>query len=408
MSLYVDDLDVIDPGRARELAVARVRRLWVEGNDELARVALAESVVEPVVIHDLSGPAVFYDFELTSGEETVGVARAAASPSIGTPLVAVELGARGWDPKKAIRAAEKTVGRDHKDATIKSSRLVCYCYPKIGVEVTYELPRKRTLQTIVDVADGLPVAGHGPDEPEGSAAYSYYDVVVAPTVEKRSSRWTRSEEDVERVRRIAPELLDPDTGLDHEIRDKIRVKLARDFPYEIFPFSDQKVVRFGPRCSPHECFELYAQQTNVYCAVATGQMILDFYRWYYTQDQIAAAMGTTATGTDNTGQVAGYESLSRFCLDATYDTSAQWSEAKQEIDANRPVKSGIPGHARAAAGWMRSWSWASLGYDLSLKIYDPWPWNADICAGGKIVWEDWDAVTHTNFIYIRHRSTNCS
>ena len=50
----------------------------------------------------------------------------------------------------------------------------------------------------------------------------------------------------------------------------------------LFPFSSQKVIRFGPRCSPHECFELYAQQTNVYCAVATGQMILDFYRWYFT------------------------------------------------------------------------------------------------------------------------------
>jgi hypothetical protein len=37
-----------------------------------------------------------------------------------------------------------------------------------------------------------------------------------------------------------------------------------------------------------------------------------------------------------------------------------------------------------------------------LRIYDPWPWNADICAGGQIVWEDWDAVNHTNFIYVRH------
>jgi hypothetical protein len=137
-------------------------------------------------------------------------------------------------------------------------------------------------------------------------------------------------------------------------------------------------------------------------------MILDFYRWYYTQDEIAAAMGTGAGGTGNDGQVAGYQSLSRRCLDAIIDTSALWTEAKVEIDANRPVKSGIPGHARAVAGWMKTWSWASWNWELALKVYDPWPWNADICAGGAVVWEDWDAVTHTNFIYVRHRATECS
>lgn len=43
-----------------------------------------------------------------------------------------------------------------------------------------------------------------------------------------------------------------------------------------------------------------------------------------------------------------------------------------------------------------------------LKIYDPSPWNEDICQGGKIVWEDWETVTHTNFIYVRHRTTACN
>ena len=207
---------------------------------------------------------------------------------------------------------------------------------------------------------------------------------------------------MEVLRRIAAPILDLGTRLDEKARLKYYDAFVSEFAYIAFPFSSSKVIRYGPRCSPHECFQLYAQQTNVYCAVATGQMILDFYRRYFTQDQIAAAMGTDSGGTGNPGQVAGYESLSNNCLDATYDTSAAWSEAKSEIDANRPLKSGIPGHARACAGWMKTWSWSSFSYDLSLKIYDPWPWNADICAGGAVVWEDWDAVTHTNFIYVRH------
>jgi len=68
-------------------------------------------------------------------------------------------------------------------------------------------------------------------------------------------------------------------------------------------------------------------------------------------------MSTGAPGTSNPNQVAGYESLSNKCLTATYDSSADWSEAKAEIDPNRPVKSGIPGHSRACAGWKRQNIW---------------------------------------------------
>ncbi len=396
------EVDLIDAAPARQLAVTRIRRQWAEGNDELAPLAHADAKAEPLVIHDLAGPALFYDFELTDEDATVGIVRAAASPTIGTPLVSVELGSRRWDPDGAIRAAKESVRKEHKGAKITDARLVCYCYPKIGVEVTFDLARKTGIRTLIDVSDGQPVVNLGADEAEGSTAYSYYDAIVAPTEENRRRRWARHEEELELLKRIAQPLTEVETRIKTESRVKLYDALVREFPYVIFPISSQKVVRFGPRCSPHECFELYAQQTNVYCAVATGQMILDFYRWYFTQDQIATAMGTGPGGTDNPGQVAGYESLSGNNLDATYDGSAAWSEAKLEIDANRPLKSGIPGHARAAAGWMKTWSWPSFGYDLSLKIYDPWPWNANICAGGAVVWEDWDAVTHTNFIYVRH------
>ena len=57
-------------------------------------------------------------------------------------------------------------------------------------------------------------------------------------------------------------------------------------------------------------------------------------------------MGTGASGTSAYGMVNGYKSLSRKCLEAVWDASADWSEAKAEIDANRPVASSVPGHVR--------------------------------------------------------------
>jgi hypothetical protein len=202
-----------------------------------------------------------------------------------------------------------------------------------------------------------------------------------------------------------PQALEDDFETGDRLRARLHDQIATKFKFA-WPITIWNTVRFGPRCSPHECMELYAQQTDVYCAVATGQMILDFYKWHFTQDQIATTMGTTSTGTSQNGQIDGYQGRSNHCLEATLDTSADFSEAVAEIDANRPFKSGIPGHARCGAGYERSWLLASWSANRWLKVYDPWPWNADICNGGAITWENWDTVDHTNFIYVRHRTTN--
>lgn len=135
-------------------------------------------------------------------------------------------------------------------------------------------------------------------------------------------------------------------------------------------------------------------------------MILDFYRRYFTQDDIAVAMSTGPYGTTLSGQENGYESLSNGCLSAGHDYNPTWAKGKAEIDANRPLKSGVPGHARACSGWMRmNVFWLPGMTQRWLRIYDPWPWNADICAGGAVYWENWEAQTHTNFCYVRHSTT---
>jgi hypothetical protein len=155
---------------------------------------------------------------------------------------------------------------------------------------------------------------------------------------------------------------------------------------------------------------LHSQQTDVYCAVATGQMILDFYRYYYNQNDIAIRMGTTSGGTGVYEQATGIRSLSKNCLEATIDTSAAWTEAKTQLDLNRPLKSGIPGHARACFGWKRQniFVVGRIRPRRWLCILDPWPWNADLCEGGPVYWEDWDAISHTNFMYVNHRTTSCT
>ena len=102
-------------------------------------------------------------------------------------------------------------------------------------------------------------------------------------------------------------------------------------------------------------------------------------------------MGTTTSGTSMSGQLDYYTGNRPDCLDksGSYDDyDCTWVKAKDEIDANRPLKSGVPGHARACAGW---WS-DGTNY---LYIYDPLPVNQ-----GEIYWESWGSIEHTNYIYV--------
>lgn len=394
----------VDPRQALDAARLHVRRAWAGEVQGLEAWGGYDIAAEPLVIHDLNGQVLFYEFTVSSGKSQVGSIKTSASRVIGSPVVTIEFGPRTWSERKAVERAKQEARKRFPKARLSPPELVCYCYPKLGVRIWAEDNRGRR-GVIVDVADGSVVERLG--EGEGFSAYSFYDEVAEPQREVRLRRFAQADLEMETVRREGPELFKAEHLAD--------VAKVRDFfvsrsvgLVEHVALYSSRVLKYGPRCSPHDCFQLYAQETDVYCAAATGQMILDFYRWNFTQDEIATAMSVGSGGANNTNQVAAYQSLSNQTLVATYDGSADWSEAKAEIDANRPIKSGVPHHARAVAGWKRQNMFIAGGAPKrSLLVYDPWPWDADPCAGGKIVWEDWDAVEHKNWITVRHRTTAC-
>lgn len=404
----------ISKERAMEHALLTIRRAWAGEVLGLEGWGGFELDPEPLVIHDFNGQVLFYEFGVMGGNELVGSVKASASKIIGTAVPTVEFGPRGWDPDRATREAEDKVKERFPKAKIAERELVCYSYPKIGVRIHIEDPELGSQSLVFDVADLSLVERFGADELEGFTAYSFYQEIAEPNALEREQRWELADRELEAARSATPRIFERA----FTTRELTQVKPTLiPQPFYPIPFYSSRTLQFSPRCPnrSHECFVLYGQKNDYYCAVATGQMILDFYRYYYTQDQIATAMGTVAPtptsngGTFNTGQVNGYEKLSNYCLDATYDSTANWAEAKAEINANRPLKSGSPGHARACAGWKKQ-NIFIIGQKPKkwLYIYDPWPCNADPCKVGKIVWEDWDTETHTNFIYVRHRATPCT
>ena len=163
----------------------------------------------------------------------------------------------------------------------------------------------------------------------------------------------------------------------------------------------QRKLQFSTRRSHHAiCYEVQPQKTPVWCVAASIEMLLDFYRYEYTQQRLAAklGLGTTSnpTGLPNgmEGKVVDLiEAMTSKALDVTVksldgkDKDLIWADVRDEIVANRPVISFIPGHARTIAGYLDAEAAASLLGTPSrhLLVYDP-------ASGGANRWEN--VATH--------------
>ena len=351
---------------------------------------------EPIQIFDINGSILFFDFAIKKGTEILGYVRAGADKVLGMPRIAYEIGPRYWDFDSAVKKLTSRVRKEYPTWKILGTKLVCYSYPKLGV--MFERVNEKGVEShlIFDVADFSLIPEKPPRvQVEGAYAWSFYGS-LSENVRKLS---LRRYEQFNKWRLEVPESL------------RKQIKAARTlapFAEKIkWPFKKTitKELQFcthydsnEPRS--HHCVVLHAQQKNDYCAVATCQMILCYYRYYYSQDQIAPALNYAPGGCPS-DQSPGYEQLSCNHLDATYDTSPTWEKARDQIDALHPMKSGISRHARACAGYSYvSWIFGGIS-EKKLYIYDPWPWNADYKLGGAVYWEDWDLITHTNYVFTR-------
>jgi len=135
----------------------------------------------------------------------------------------------------------------------------------------------------------------------------------------------------------------------------------------------------------------YCQEESNWCAAAVGQMIADYYGYTHTQSEVAEYMGLdpgTGGGANKDDQLNYY--WNGIDKSGSKNDYASFSGAKEEIDADRPLKSGVDGHARCAVGY------EEIYYIPYLLINDPWP--EDI---GLKYWECYWGRKHTEDIHVK-------
>jgi Peptidase_C39 like family len=351
--------------------------LPLRGIERLANATLAE---EPLILFDLNGQTLFHDYALAGETGIAGTIRTAANRRLGAPLISISLGDPGWNPSRAKRLAVESLHSTEPTAIVEDSQLVVYAHPKIGIRLDYRVRGKREIRSqVFDAASGGAVE-KSRETHNQFTQYSLLDSLRGAELKARRKRFAEAERQVRNLRGSLPRLF-----AHHR-----RHPLGRLFKGEVF---------LSPYC-PHSPIGLthYSQITNYFCVDASAQMLMEHYGWNYTQNQIAIAMGTSVAngGTTQAGLTTGFASLTHNSLPLTFDNGAtraqQWQDAVTEVSANRPLFTQVPHHYRVCVGFFESLlalPWVTLGLDQMLYIYDPWPWNPDLCQGGAIYWESW-------------------
>ncbi|NOZ77970.1 MAG: hypothetical protein GXP48_02075 [Acidobacteria bacterium] len=365
----------IELQEARRLAGLELNGLAITGAIAVEEIGGARVGARGTTIYDPSGEPLFYRVPLHRGRGRIGFTDVAADEALGEPLLATTYGA-AWDETKIKREAMVHARRLRRNLRYTRIRFVAYSYPKVAVQFLHGSEEVLMLEW-----------GSWAKVPPASVGDRH------PMEPGNFERWSLLEEMPDRVRRANEESFRARVGAWREATavrafrglDTLRVRpdLVRIRPEMIRLFGSRELHFSGDAGTHHPCYELTGQATSVWCVAASTQMLLAFWRYGYTQDRIAQALGL-GTRAHPSGLpysrvgdvVTQIEALTSHALDATMVVNPGFNVFRDEIDENRPLISFIPGHSRTVAGYY--YTILHLPGQLAFRgllVYDPWPPN---------------------------------
>lgn len=351
-------------------------------------------------IYDPTGQVLFYRVSLRQGEARVGYTDIAAHTLFGSPLLATAPDST-WDPDAWIAQARTALRQKSSEGNTPPAydevRLVAYSFPKLAVQFL-DGGKEVAMLELVTWAEVPPTdRNRRPMEP---ASFERFSLIEEMPDKQKHDAHERFEDYVNRLGKVPLPIA---TGGVVIPRATVSPALG------VLSLYDTEDLHYSTRSTDHHtCYELRGQETNVWCVAASVQMLLDFYRYNYSQSRIAQqlGLGTLANPSglpyarDNDVAVA-LHAMSSNALTATMLTTPPFSTYTAEIQANRPLISFIPGHSRSVAGYTQS-IFVILGGTgfQGLLVYDPWPPNAGVITR----WENFNTQTYRR-AFTAHVST---
>jgi Peptidase_C39 like family len=327
-------------------------------------------------VYDLNGEILFYRLPLVKNKIDLGYADLACNEVFGEPLLGVTID-RTWNEKALLETGVKMALKSRKGLKYDSIRFVAYSYPKLALQFLSDDKEVIMLELFTWIE--VPQASNKDRKPMEPSNFERWSLIEEMPKRTMAGRVKSFKERIELWERKEFKRIDP-LIISSEIFD------IKKF---IYRRQDSRELHYSKNNMDHHvCYELRGQQTNVWCVGASTEMVLNFYRYEYDQVRLAQELGLGTVANPNGLSYANVglvvtviESLTSNALDATMHVNPPWSIFRNEIRANRPLISFIPGHSRTVAGYTEQ-SLVFFGNIIilfrGLLVYDPWPPNAGV------------------------------
>ncbi|MHA2142898.1 MAG: C39 family peptidase [Candidatus Thorarchaeota archaeon] len=318
-------------------------------------------------VFDINGEQLFRRIPFRKGGVTY-YADIATHEATGSPFLAIQSGLP-WNPRELRKKAGEVARKKFKILWDKTN-FVAYSYPKVALQ--FMRRGEEVLMLELYTWEEVPSLVDEKADPNFQR-WSYVDEVIPKERSKRIESFR------ERLRfwddiKIRRERFDIDRIISKEFE-----LLLEPLPRLVSLFDCRELHFSLEDTDHHPCYELRGQLTGVWCVAASVQMLLDFYRYDYTQDRLADELGLGTRANPNglpyarDGDVVTViQDMSNQSLTANMNMNPNWGEFRSEIRANRPLVSFVPRHSRTVAGYCTSTirPWFSF---RGLLVYDPWP-----------------------------------
>jgi len=334
----------------------------------------------PTPVYDTTGEVLFYRQSIKNGKTNHAFADLSHSDAFAEPVIAISTDGI-WDENNLLKQAMDHA-RQYYDIPKNEleMRFVAYSYPKVGVQFLKEGKERLML----DLFTWEKISSKDTKtETIGLTRFSYLRSVDeklrksnASALKERNRFWEAQFKEQKSLVR------------DLDILTSKAI-LGLDWIILPWPLYFERELHYSTRNSDHHiCYEVRGQETNVWCVGASVQMMLDFYRYEYTQTRLATELGLGTAANPNglpyarVGDIATtLETMTNNALSAALVTSPTFNLFKNEILANRPINSIVPGHSRTVAGYRQSalvFFPSGIPTYQGILVYDPWPPNAGV------------------------------
>lgn len=331
------------------------------------------------IIYDLNGKKLFYQFSVEKDGKRIGDVLTPASKVLGIPVQLISEPNR-YDLNSVQIQVRDLAAKEFEGFTVKSSKMVSYSYPKMGVMV--HLVNLLTLEqkdVIYDANYLTIVPEKKVTEDSESETWSYYQQIPVESYNERIAHWDTEDQQMSIIKEKASS-----AGLD------MSRYLSRESIQSLSPLvlgETKGVFEYGELPSG---FPTIDQGQAEWCQVATAWVITKFH--YPSNTRTLTNIATTMNIPDIYHGATWYNELAYYTSDylsgaangglgmdgsyyRTTNPSLTYEKVKSEIDVyERPLKVGYNGHSRACIGYSRN-----PAGDTYYKFSNSW--------GGVLQWE---------------------